>query len=420
MAFVNSIDALNCYLVGGAVRDTLLGRKVIEQDYLVVGSSVAEMLSLGFSQVGKDFPVFLHPKTKAEYALARTEKKAGVGYTGFICNADKSVSLEDDLLRRDLTVNAIAQDKNGQLFDPFNGQQDLQDKVLRHVSHAFVEDPLRVLRVARFAARYHQYGFTVAPETIALMSDIANSGELASLSAERVFKEIERSLGEENPEVFFQVLRQCHALAALLPEIDRLWGVPNPAKWHPEICTGVHTMMVLKQAVKKSDSIAVRFAALCHDLGKGITPEQHWPKHHGHETTGLPLIKALAKRLKVPNQYQQLALKVCEFHLHCHKAFELKATTILKVFNAIDVWRKPEDFADFLLCCKADIQGRLGFENRDYPQTDFLALLAENTRAVSAQAFIEQGLTGKDIKNAMDKEKIRVIEKVKSEYLAAQ
>ena len=319
-------------------------------------------------------------------------------------------------MRRDLTLNAISQDINGQLFDPFNGQQDLQNKVLRHVSDAFEEDPLRVLRVARFAARYHQYGFTVAPETIALMRNIAERGELASLSAERVFKEIDRSLSEVDPDIFFDILRSCQALEKLLPEIDKLWGIPNPEKWHPEICSGIHTMMVLKQAVKKSNNNAVRFAALCHDLGKGLTPEIAWPKHYGHEKSGLPVIKTLCKRLKVPTQYQQLAMKVCEFHLHSHKAFELKASTILKLFNKLDVWRKPEEFSDFLLCCEADMQGRLGFEDSPYPQAAYLTEMAEQARLVSAKKFIDQGIKGKDIKIAMDNEKEKVIEQIKQNH----
>lgn len=413
----NTINqTLNIFLVGGAVRDQLLDRKIIEHDYLVVGSTVDEMLSLGFTQVGKDFPVFLHPKTKDEYALARTEKKAGQGYTGFTCYASPDVTIEEDLIRRDLTVNAMALADNGDIIDPYNGQKDLQNKVLRHVSSAFVEDPLRVLRVARFAARYFKYGFTVAEETMTLMSKIALSGELEVLSAERVFKELQRSLEEEHPEVFIEVLKECGALKVLLPEIDKLWGVPNPVEWHPEVCSGIHTIMVLQQAVKLSDKPSVRFAALCHDLGKGITPEQHWPKHHGHEKSGLPLVKAVCKRLKVPTEYLQLALKVCEFHLHCHKAFELKASTILRVFNALDVWRKVEEFEDFLIACKADARGRTGFETREYLQADYLRKAAQAASKVSAKPFIELGLQGKAIKEAMDNEKLKRIQAIKNGY----
>ena len=410
------ISSLNSFLVGGAVRDQLLKRQVVERDYLVVGSTVEEMLSLGFVQVGKDFPVFLHPETKEEFPLAPTEKKAGQGYTGFTCYASPEVTIEQDLLRRDLTVNAIAMDKNGQLIDPYNGQDDINNKVLRHVSDAFVEDPLRVLRVARFAARYHSYGFIIAPETMQLMTEITNNGEISTLSAERVFKEIQRSLEEDHPDVFFEVLRACGALKVLMPEVDCLWGIPNPALWHPEICTGVHTMMVLQQAVLLSNKASVRFAALCHDLGKGITPEQYWPKHHGHEKSGLALVKALCLRLKVPNDYSELALKVCEFHLHCHKAFELKPVTLLKLFNGLDVWRKPELFNDFLLACTADMKGRTGFENKPYPQVLFLAQLVEKTRLVSAQPYLAQGLQGKAIKEAMEAEKLSLITHIKASY----
>ncbi len=267
MANVDKISDLNIFLVGGAVRDSLLNRKVIEHDYLVVGATAQKMLDLGFTSVGKDFPVFLHPRTKDEYALARTERKQGQGYTGFVCYAEPDVTIEQDLMRRDLTVNAIAQDYDGNLIDPYNGQSDLKNKILRHVSPAFAEDPLRVLRVARFAARYHQYGFTIAEETLNLMSDIAISGELASLSAERIFKEMQRSLEEDNPEVFFETLRACQALKCIWPELDALWGVPNPVEHHGEVCSGIHTMMVLKQEVKRSALGQVRYAALCHDLG---------------------------------------------------------------------------------------------------------------------------------------------------------
>lgn len=413
----NTINqTLNIFLVGGAVRDQLLGRKIIERDYLVVGSTVDEMLSLGFSQVGKDFPVFLHPKTKDEYALARTEKKVGQGYTGFTCFASPDVTIEADLIRRDLTVNAMAIADNGDIIDPYNGQTDLQNKVLRHVSSAFVEDPLRVLRVARFAARYFEYGFTIAEETIALMSKISLSGELELLSAERVFKELQRSLEEEHPEVFIEVLKACGALKVLLPEIDTLWGIPNPVEWHPEVCSGIHTMMVLQQAVKLSNKPVVRFAALFHDLGKGNTAEQHWPKHHGHEKSGLPLVKAVCNRLKVPTEYLQLSLKVCEFHLHSHKAFELKASTILRLFNSLDVWRKIDEFEDFLLACQADARGRKGFERCDYPQTDYLKKAAAAAREVSAKPFIKQGLQGKAIKEAMDNAKIESIQQLKNTY----
>ena len=422
---ISTIAELDVYLVGGAVRDQLLNRAVKDHDYLVVGASVKQMLSLGFNQVGKDFPVFLHPKTKDEYALARTERKQGQGYTGFVCYAEPDVTIEQDLLRRDLTVNAMAKNRDGKIIDPYHGQQDLENRVLRHVSDAFTEDPLRVLRVARFAARYHHYGFTIAPETLELMTKISESGELLTLSAERVWQEMQRSLSEGgvdqgNPEVFFRVLRQCKALKALWPDLDALWGVPNPAQWHPEICSGAHTMMVLQQAVlltaNNDNKTAIRFAALCHDLGKGLTASEHWPSHRGHEKAGLPLVEKIAKQLKIPIHYKQLALKVCEHHLHCHKAFQLKPSTLLRIFNQLDVWRKPQEFDDFIIACKSDFLGRLGFEDRPYPQEQYLkdAMLAASK--INAKAFVEQGLTGLAIKEAIVKARLHAIEKIKAQY----
>lgn len=422
---------LNTYLVGGAVRDKLLNRPVKDKDYLVVGASVEQMKKLGYQQVGKDFPVFLHPKTKAEYALARTERKEGQGYTGFSCYFAPDVTIEEDLKRRDLTVNAMAMHDNGEIIDPYNGQKDLNDRILRHVSDAFVEDPLRVLRVARFAARYHKYGFTIADETLNLMQEISASGELKSLTPERVWQEMQLSLADGgvssdthsgNPEVFFQVLHQCNALAELWPELDILWGIPNPALWHPEICSGVHTMMVLQQAVlqtqtmpetKKDSKTAIRFAALCHDLGKGVTSDKLWPSHKGHEKAGLPLVEKISKQLKVPSHYKQLALKVCEFHLHCHKAFELKASTLLSMFNQLDVWRKPEEFDYFLMACKSDFLGRLGFEDRPYPQEQYLQAAVKSAREVTAKRFVEEGLQGPAIKAAMAEARLKAIVKIK-------
>jgi tRNA nucleotidyltransferase (CCA-adding enzyme) len=426
---ITNITELDIYLVGGAVRDQLLNRAVKDRDYLVVGATVEQMLSLGFTQVGKDFPVFLHPKTKQEYALARTERKQGQGYTGFSCYAEPDVTIEQDLLRRDLTVNAMAMTSDGELIDPYHGLQDLKNRVLRHVSDAFVEDPLRVLRVARFAARYHSYGFTIAPETLELMTKISKSGELSALSAERVWQEMQRSLNEDDsvgadnkqhPEVFFQVLYQCQALKSLWPDLDALWGVPNPPKWHPEICSGEHTMMVLQQAVlltkDKENKTAIRFAALCHDLGKGLTANEHWPSHRGHEKAGLPLVEKIAKQLKVPTYCKQLALKVCEHHLHCHKAFQLKPSTLLTIFNQLDVWRKPQEFNDFLIACESDFRGRLGFENRPYPQKQYLTDAMLGASKEKAKTFVEQGLKGIAIKEAMAKARLNAIKKVKEEY----
>jgi len=425
---------LNSYLVGGAVRDKLLNRPIKDEDYLVVGASVEQMIKLGYQQVGKDFPVFLHPKTKSEYALARTERKQGQGYTGFSCYFAPDVTIEQDLLRRDLTVNAMAMDQNGKIIDPYNGQSDLNNRILRHVSDAFIEDPLRVLRVARFAARYHKYGFTIADETLNLMQEISASGELKYLTPERVWQEMQLSLADGgaisdtnsgNPEVFFEVLQQCNALEELWPELAVLWGIPNPALWHPEICSGIHTMMVLQQAVLLTQAIpvehsdhrtAVRFAALCHDLGKGVTPDKLWPSHKGHEKSGLPLVERICRKLKVPSHYKQLALKVCEFHLHCHKAFELTASTLLKMFNQLDIWRKPEEFDLFIMACKSDFLGRLGFENRAYPQEQYLQAVVKAARTVTAQPFLEKGLQGLAIKEAMAKERLSVIANIKTDF----
>ena len=420
----NSLTTFNSFLVGGAVRDKLLNRAVKDRDYLVVGTSIEQMLSLGFTQVGKDFPVFLHPITKEEYALARTERKQGKGYTGFVCYAEPDVTIEEDLLRRDLTVNAMAIDNDGTIIDPYNGQQDLTNRVLRHVSNAFVEDPLRVLRVARFAARYHSYGFSIADETLSLMTRISLSGELSSLSAERIWQEIQLSLSEDHPEVFFEVLRSCQALKVLWPELAALWGVPNPAEWHPEICSGVHTMMVLKQAVlltnESDESVmtrtAIRFAALCHDLGKGLTQLEKWPSHRGHEKAGLPLVEKIATELKIPNQYKQLALKVCEHHLYCHKAFQLKASTLLTIFNQLDIWRKTEEFEAFIITCKADFLGRLGFENKPYPQEQYLKTAMAAASSVSAKVFVDQGLKGLEIKEAVAEARLDAIQAIKNQY----
>lgn len=405
--------ALNTFLVGGAVRDELLGLKVNDRDYLVVGATPAQMLALGFTPVGKDFPVFLHPKTKEEYALARTERKQGHGYHGFVCYAQPDVTIEQDLQRRDLTINAMARASDGTLVDPFHGQDDVHNKLLRHVSGAFSEDPLRVLRVARFAARFYPQGFTVAPETLALMQQIAASGELSTLTPERIWQELQLSLTTEHPERFFDVLRASHALQVIWPELDALWGIPNPPRWHPEICTGVHTMMVLQQAVLLSTNISVRFAALCHDLGKGLTPAPQLPHHQGHETAGLALVENVCDRFKVPNKTRWLALKVCRYHLHCHQAFELRAKTILAMFDNLDLWRNPAELGDFLLACEADFRGRLGLETQPYPQKNYLIACAKAAKSINAKAFVDQGLQGLAIKNAMHKARLEAINIIK-------
>jgi tRNA nucleotidyltransferase (CCA-adding enzyme) len=353
--------------------------------------------------------VFIHPKTKAEYALARTERKSGIGYKGFEIYASPDISLEQDLQRRDLTINAMAKDENG-LVDPYGGQTDLEARVLRHVSPHFKEDPLRVLRVARFAARYAHLGFSVADETMSLMQEMADSGELTALMPERVWREISRSLEEQSPDVFFDILRQCGALAVILPELDALFGVPQPEKHHPEIDTGVHTMMVLQQAALLSTSPVVRFAALTHDLGKGLTDKAYWPSHHGHEKKGLVLLKKLITRLRVPNEYADLAVKVMEFHTHCHRVLELKARTLLSVLESLGAFRQAEKLDDFLLACEADSKGRLGLEENAYPQADWIRRVYQATGLVNAAEFIQQGLVGKQIGEAISAKRIQVID----------
>jgi tRNA nucleotidyltransferase (CCA-adding enzyme) len=400
---------MKTYLVGGAVRDKLLGRKITDRDWVVVGATPEKMLSEGYQQVGADFPVFLHPVSQEEYALARTERKSGKGYSGFEVDASEHVTLEQDLLRRDLTINAIAQDDKGKLIDPYHGQKDLRKKVLRHVSDAFIEDPLRVLRVARFAARYNKYGFTIAAETLKLMKGIAQSGELIHLSAERVWKESARSLLEEHPEIYIKTLRDCEALAVWFPELDVLWGIPNPPKWHPEIDTGIHTMMVLQQAVMLSKKLSIRFAALVHDLGKGLTPPAEWPSHRGHEKRGLEPINALCDRLKVPNECRELALMMSEFHSHIHHAFELKPSTILGMLNRCDAWRKPQRFEDLLITCVADARGRTGFESSDYPNADYIWQAYKAALSVEVKDIVEAGYQGAKIKQELDQRRTAVV-----------
>lgn len=381
---------MQIFLVGGAVRDTLLQLEVKERDWVVVGATPDQLLAQNYVPVGKDFPVFLHPKTKEEYALARTERKSGAGYTGFECYAAQDVTLEEDLVRRDLTINAIAQDEQGNLYDPYNGQADLNNRLLRHVSDAFTEDPVRILRIARFAARYYTLGFSIAPSTLMLMRTMVANGEVDHLVPERVWKEMSRALEEASPEIFFQVLRHCGALARVLPELDKLFGVPQPPQHHPEIDTAVHALLSLRAAVKATQSLPARFAALIHDLGKGLTPKENWPSHHGHETLGLPPIKALCKRLAVPNPCRDLALLTAEFHTHCHRAFELRPDTLLKTLERLDALRKPERFHEFLIACMCDSRGRTGLENVAYPQREYLAQAFECIRAVTAKDVLAQ------------------------------
>ncbi|WP_434952703.1 multifunctional CCA addition/repair protein [Shewanella sp. HL-SH4] len=407
---------MKIFLVGGAVRDKLLGLAIKDKDFVVVGSHIDEMRAQGYQQVGKDFPVFLHPKTQQEYALARTERKTGTGYQGFSCDTSNDVTLEQDLLRRDLTINAIAEDTSGQLFDPYGGVNDIKHRLLRHVSDAFIEDPLRVLRVARFAARFHHLGFTIAPETKTLMQHISDSGELAHLTPERVWQEIDKVLSGDNPEIFFKTLRDCGALKVILPEIDILFGIPQPEKWHPEIDTGIHTLMVLEQASLLTTDKAVRFAALTHDVGKAVSPKETLPKHHGHGQKGVPIIKRLCQRLRVPNEHCDLAMLVSDQHQNIHNAAELRAETIIKVFDKADFWRKPHRLKQLLLCCYADMRGRTGFEHADYPQQHYLAACFKVASNIDVQQIISAGFTGAEIKQQLQLKRIEVI----SEFKQAQ
>ena len=413
---------MKVYLVGGAVRDQLLGLPVKDRDWIVVGVVPATLLSLGYQQVGKDFPVFLNPKTKEEYALARTERKSSAGYTGFICDFSPTITLEQDLIRRDLTINAMAQSEDGEIIDPYGGKQDLENRILRHISPAFSEDPLRVLRVARFAARYHSLGFKIASETLSLMAELAQSEELQHLTAERVWLETEKALNEKNPEIYFETLHKTGALKVLFPEIDALYGVPNPVKHHPEVDSFIHTMLVLKQAVNLTENnpilnkSAVRFAAICHDLGKALTPQNILPHHYGHEQAGIKPTRSLCKRLKVPSYFQELAELTCEFHTHIHKAFELRAETVITLFNRFDVWRKPQRFQEFLRVCLADTRGRTGFENKDYPQINYLNQLLQATNEVDVQQVITDGFEKQEIRNELTKRRILAVRQTKANY----
>ncbi|UTA47507.1 multifunctional CCA addition/repair protein [Simiduia sp. 21SJ11W-1] len=405
---------MKVYLVGGAVRDRLLGVPYDECDWVVVGATPEQMRAQGFEPVGKDFPVFLHPKTKEEYALARTERKSGHGYAGFTFHTDPSVTLEQDLIRRDLTINAMAQTDAGEVIDPYGGQRDLAAKKLRHVSPAFAEDPVRILRIARFAARYHRLGFTVAEETLALMRTMVSEGEVDHLVAERVWKELERALGEPNPEVFIEVLRACGALARIMPELDCLWGVPQRPEYHPEVDTGVHTLMSLQQAVALSDDVRLRFATLVHDLGKGVTPKSEWPRHLMHETRGVPLVKAVCERMGVPKEHRELAVLVCEQHLNCHRAFELKPATLLKMLQKLDAFRRPERVRLFTLACMADARGRTGFEDKPYPQAAYLQAAQAACAQVQSQTLIAQGIAGKALGDAINKQRVHAIGELKA------
>ena len=373
---------MKTYIVGGAVRDRLLGLPVTDRDFVVVGATPDEMLALGFQPVGKDFPVFLHPQTHEEYALARTERKSGHGYKGFKVYAAADVTLGEDLLRRDLTINAMAEDETGVLVDPYGGQRDLAGKTFRHVSAAFAEDPVRILRVARFAARFTD--FAVAPETLVLMRQMVDNGEVDALVPERVWQEVARGLMDAQPSRMFQVLRECGALARLFPEIDRLFGVPQPPEHHPEIDTGVHAMLVVDWAAQQSMSLPVRFAALTHDLGKGVTPPGLWPRHHGHEASGVDLVRALSERIRVPAECRDLAVAVARDHGTVHRALELRPGTLVELLERIDAFRRPERFEEFLQACECDFRGRPGYPDKPFPEPDYLRQALQAAQAIDA------------------------------------
>lgn len=400
---------MEIYLVGGAVRDELLGLPVRERDWVVVGATPQALLDLGYKAVGKDFPVFLHPRTSEEYALARTERKTGPGYHGFETRFSPDVTLEQDLARRDLTINAIARDRDGRLIDPFDGQRDIRERWLRHVSPAFVEDPVRVLRLARFAARFAPQGFKVAPDTMQLLREITANGEVDALVPERVWQETQRALQAAAPARFFTVLREAGALRVIFPEIDALFGVPQSPQWHPEIDTGVHTMMALEQSCTMSDDPMVRFAALVHDLGKGTTPPDQWPRHIAHEERGVGLIEKLCARLRIPTAYRDLATQVSRFHLHCHRAAQLRPNTLLDLLEKLDSLRRPARFEQFLVVCESDARGRKGLQDKPYPQADYLR---EAQRVFAATALSEQartGLKGAEIADRLRKARLQAL-----------
>ncbi len=401
------------YLVGGAVRDQLLGLTVKDRDYVVVGSNPEQMIAAGYLPVGKDFPVFLHPETKHEYALARTERKTAKGYHGFEFNAASNVSLEDDLLRRDLTINAMAMDEQGNIIDPHGGQQDIKNKVLRHVSPAFAEDPVRVLRVARFMSRFKHLGFEVHPSTLKLMRQLVDQGEVEALVAERVWQEIKNSLNQATPSAFFLTLRECGALKILLPEIDCLFGIPQTKQWHPEVDTGIHVMLAIDQAKDLDNDVA--YAVMVHDLGKGITPKDVLPSHRGHESAGLPLVKAVNQRLKVPNHYKKLALAVCQWHLHAHTIMELRASTVEKLFSRLNAYQQPDFLEKFILACQADATGRWGDEFKTYPQADYIRQLFSAAEQVDKQPLYDLGYQGQKLGHQIRQLRVAAIQSKKQQ-----
>jgi len=401
---------MEIYLVGGAVRDALLGLPAGDRDWVVVGADQAQMEKLGYKAVGRDFPVFLHPDTGEEYALARTERKSGRGYRGFVVDADPSVTLEQDLQRRDFTINAIARDTDGTLVDPYGGERDLRQRMLRHVGPAFVEDPLRVLRAARFMARFAGLGFGLAPETLALMRDIAASGELDTLVPERVWQELRKALASPRPSAFLRTLRDAGALAAVLPEVDALYGVPQRAEFHPEVDTGVHQEMVSDMAARlRPGDTQIGYAALCHDLGKALTPPEEWPRHIMHEQRGVQPARAMSDRLKVPQEYRQLAETASREHLNVHRIAELRDATVHELLVRCDGFRRPERIGQLAVVCEADKRGRLGCAEEDYPQGPELCRLHAVALAINARDVASEGLQGPQIGQAVAKARIAAI-----------
>jgi tRNA nucleotidyltransferase (CCA-adding enzyme) len=410
---------MQVYLVGGAVRDRLLGRAVGERDWVVVGATPGELTAQGYTPVGKGFPVFLHPHSKEEYALARQERKVAPGYHGFTTVFSPDVTLEEDLQRRDLTINAMAEDAGGHIVDPYGGQRDLEARLLRHVSAAFVEDPVRVLRVARFAARLADAGFRIAPQTEALMSHMTVSGEIGALTPERVWRETARALLEPHPQVFFEILLKCGALAVIMPELAALDGVPQPPKWHPEVDTFVHVMLALSMAAQQGATLTVRYAVLLHDLGKALTPKEQWPTHHQHEELGMAPIEALSQRLRAPNECRELALLACRHHTLVHRALELRAATVMQLFAQTDAFRRPERFAELLRACECDARGRTGLQSRPYPQADYLRQLHAAASAANLSAEQRVGLAGPQIGAALQQRRLAAVAELRERFATA-
>lgn len=410
---------METYLVGGAVRDRLLGLPVKERDWVVVGAEPADLIARGFRPVGREFPVFLHPATSEQYALARTERKVDLGYHGFIFHASPDVTLEQDLQRRDLTVNALAQDEQGRIIDPFGGRRDLEARILRHTSLAFREDPVRILRLARFAARFEPLGFTIAQETLRLCREMVTAGEVDALVPERVWQELARALMEPRPSAFIRVLRDCSALQRLLPELDRLFGVPQRADFHPEVDVGIHVLLALDLSVQLSDHLPVRFAVLMHDLGKGTTVPAELPRHRGHEERGVPLVEAVCKRLRAPSACRDLARVVARYHLKCHRALELRPATVVTLLEALDTFRRAEHLGFFLAACEADARGRVGFEDRDYPPARYLADAYRAAAAVQIQPLLDRGLQGREIGQALQRARIDAVARVRRQWQPA-